>query len=264
MNHNTKLRLTAVSYLNTKPFIYGLLRSDFANDISLSLDIPSVCAQKLLNGEADIALTPVAIIPELGQSWLISEYCIGAIGPVRSVCLFANQPVENLEQIYLDFHSRTSVALVQVLCKYYWKVKPEFIPASEGFEQKIGGKIGAVVIGDRAFGLEKKFSFVYDLGEAWTNWTGLPFVFAAWISRKPIEESVLQQFNAALASGLDRLPELMQILPAMPGVDLEHYFRNNISYQLDDAKWAGLNKFLSLLDGENTYQLNRLAVGVAR
>ncbi len=251
------MRLTAVSYLNTKPFIYGLFRSDLAPMIDLSLDIPSVCARKLLSGEADVALTPVAIIPELPDAHLVSDYCIGATGTVRTVCIFSEKPLTGVKKIYLDFHSRTSVALTRILCEHYWKIRPEFIPASPGYETAIGGDTAGLIIGDRAIGQEKRFPLVYDLGEAWTDWTGLPFVFAAWVSVKPLHPELTARFNAALQSGLDHIPELTKILPTMPGFDVERYFRENISYDLDEAKWLGLNRFLGLVAGENGYRLQR-------
>lgn len=251
------MRITAVSYLNTKPFIYGLYRSDLADILDLSLDIPSVCAQKLLSGEADIALTPVAIIPQLPEVHLVSNYCIGSKGSVKTVCLFSDVPLERIKRVYLDFHSRTSVALVQILCQRYWQIEPVFIPAEEGFEQEIKGETAGVIIGDRAIGREKQFAYTYDLGEAWTAWTGLPFVFAAWVSTRPLHPELAARFNAALKLGLDHLPELLKILPGMPNFDIEKYFRENISYDLDQEKWLGLNHFLGLLAGENGYRLFR-------
>jgi len=110
-----KIRLSAVSYLNTKPFIYGLFRGELAEEIELSLDIPSECARKLKAGEVDLALTPVAIIPELPQAWLVSDYCIGSTGTVKTVCLFSEKPLPEIKRILLDFHSRTSVALTRIL-----------------------------------------------------------------------------------------------------------------------------------------------------
>jgi chorismate dehydratase len=252
-----KIRISAVSYLNTKPFIYGLYRSDLARRMELSLDIPSVCARKLRTGEADVALAPVAVIPELPQAYLLSDYCIGAEGPVRTVAIFSEKPLQQIRRIYLDFHSRTSVALAQILCREYWRVQPEFVPATEGFEQQIGGDTAAVVIGDRAIGLDRKYPYLYDLGEAWTAWTGLPFVFAAWISTRPLDPGFVREFNDALTAGLERLPELTQILPTIPGFDTEDYFRHNIRYQLDDAKWEALNRFLTLLAGDQGYRLLR-------
>ncbi len=252
-----KIRLSAVSYLNTKPFIYGIFRSPLAEMVDLSLDIPSVCAQKLLSGEADLVLTPVAIIPELQEAYLVSDYCIGSTGTVRTVSIFSEQPLTEIKKLYLDFHSRTSVALVQLLCREFWHVQPEFIAATEGFEQKIAGDTAGLIIGDRAIGREKQFPYVYDLGEAWTAWTGLPFVFAAWVSARPMESFFMAQFNQALRSGIEHVPELTKILPTLPGFSLEEYYRHNISYELNEAKWTGLNRFLSELAGPEGYRLHR-------
>lgn len=253
----SELRISAVSYLNTKPFIYGLYRSDLAGLMDLSLDIPSVCAHKLLHGEVDLALVPVAIIPELPEAHIISDYCIGAVGPVKTVCIFSDIPLAGVKRLYLDFHSRTSVALARILCEKYWHIQPEFLPATEGFEQHIKGTTAAVIIGDRAIGKEKQFAYTYDLGEAWMNWTGLPFVFAAWISTKPLPTALVSRFNAALQTGIEHIPDLTKILPAIPGFDLEEYFRHHISYELDQPKWLGLHRFLGLLAGENGYYLRR-------
>ncbi len=253
----SQLRISAVSYLNSKPFIYGLYRSDLANLVDLSLDIPSVCAQKLLTGEADLALAPVAIIPELPEAHIISDYCIGAVGAVKTVCIFSETPLAEVKRIYLDFHSRTSVALARILCEKYWHIQPEFIPATEGFEQQIKGTTAAVIIGDRAIGREKQFAYTYDLGQAWLEWTGLPFVFAAWISTKPLPEALVSRFNTAMKTGIDHIPELIKILPTMPGFNVEEYFHQHISYELDQPKWRALHRFLGLISGENGYHLRR-------
>lgn len=252
-----KLKLTAVSYLNTKPFIYGLYRSEMAGQFDLSLDIPSECARKLKSGEVDLALTPVAIIPELDEAWLVSGYCIGAVGAVNTVCVFSGVPLPEIKRLYLDFHSRSSVALTRLLCEHYWHIEPELIPATEGFENEIGGDTAALIIGDRTIGLHSRYPYVYDLAEAWTSWTGLPFVFAAWIAVRPLPDDMLRQFNSALESGIRYVPELVKVLPDMPLFDLEHYYRHYISYELDEAKWEGLNRFLNALAGEKGYNLKR-------
>ncbi|MBR9919275.1 MAG: menaquinone biosynthesis protein [Bacteroidetes bacterium] len=244
----SKLRITAVSYLNTKPFLYGLLHSELRDQIDLQLDIPSVCAAKLASGEVDLGLIPVAALPGLSSPRLISDYCIGAVGDVRTVSVLGDVPIEEMTHIYLDYQSRTSVELVQILLKKYWKLNPILVPAKPGFENEIGGTTGGLVIGDRVIELENKFDYNYDLGEAWWNHTGLPFVFAAWVSNKPIPESFIRKFNKALRAGLEHIPQLLLLLPApRPGFDLEKYFTQNISYELDDAKKRGLKLFLENL-----------------
>jgi chorismate dehydratase len=243
-----KIRITAVSYLNTKPLLYGLLNSPLADQIELSLDIPSECARKLRDGLVDMALTPVAILPELPEWHLVSDYCIGAEGSVKTVNLYSEVPVERLERVYLDHHSRTSVALVQLLFKEYWRQQPQFLPASEGYIQQIEGTTGGVVIGDRTIALEGQFAYEYDLSECWKALTGLPFVFAAWVSTKPLPPDFEAAFNAAMVSGIAAIPKLKLLLPSPhPDFDLETYFTKYISYDLDQPKRKALDRFLNYL-----------------
>jgi chorismate dehydratase len=148
-----KIRISAVSYLNSLPFVYGLTHSSLINECDISLDIPSVCAEKLINGTVDIGLIPVAAIPQVPNATIISDYCIGANGEVKTVCLFSEVPLNEIKTILLDYQSRTSVLLVKILAKEFWKINPEFINAEAGFEQKIKGTTAGVVIGDRTFEL---------------------------------------------------------------------------------------------------------------
>ena len=106
------LKISAVSYLNTVPFIHGLKQSDLIHNIDLQLDYPSICADKLINRTVDLALVPVVVIPKLKDSHIISDYCIGADGAVDTVCLYSDVPITEIESIALDYQSRTSVALL--------------------------------------------------------------------------------------------------------------------------------------------------------
>ena len=247
---NDKIRVTAVSYLNTKPLLYGLFKSPVAAELDLQLDIPSICAEKLRSGQADLGLVPVAILPELTQAYIVSDYCIGAEGEVKTVCIYAEKPLEELKTIYLDYHSRTSVELARILVREYWKVDAELLPAKPGFENKIQGDTGALLIGDRTMGLESKYPYVYDLGEAWLQHTGLPFVFAAWVSTRPLDPAFIQRFNAALKTGLDYIPELIYLLPTQPDFDLNTYFTKYISYPLTQGKKEALRLFLEKINPE--------------
>ncbi len=241
----SRLRVTAVSYLNTKPFLYGIFNSGLDQEMDLSLDIPSVCAQKLLSGEADLGLVPVVTIPAMDRPVVISDYCIGADGPVRTVAIFSEVPVSRIKRLLLDFHSRTSVELVKLLLREYWQVSPRLIPAQEGFIEEIGGDTAGLVIGDRTFALDQKFPFSYDLGLAWKDWTGLPFVFAAWVSRRPLPDDFVRRFNEALARGIELIPQLIALMPKpVIGMGLEDYFRHQISYVLDTTKKEALALFL--------------------
>ena len=247
------IKITAVSYLNTKPLLYGLIKSGIGKEIDLQLDIPSECARKLASAEVDMGLVPVAVIPELTNPHIISDYCIGTVGSVKTVCIFSHCPIAEMTHLYLDYHSRTSVELVQVLLREHWGLAPALIPAKPGFEEKIAGTTGAVIIGDRAIGMEDKCEYIYDLGEAWMAYSGLPFVFAAWVSNKPMDERFIKKFNAALKLGVEDIPNLMYILSTpVQGFDLKKYFTENISYELDAAKRKGLDLFLQLMKETKT------------
>ncbi len=240
------LKVTAVSYLNTKPLLYGIFNTGLEEQLELSLDIPSICADKLKRGEVDFGLVPVAVIPELDTPYIISDYCIGSVGKVKTVCIYADCPLEELTHLYLDFHSRTSVKLAQVLLQKHWQLNPQLIPAEEGFIDQIKGTVGAVVIGDRTIDLDKKHTYVYDLSEAWMEYTGLPFVFAAWVSNRPLDKAFITKFNEALAAGVAHIPQLVYLLQTShPNFDLKEYFQKYISYELDAPKRKALSLFLS-------------------
>jgi len=241
------MKISAVSYINTRPFVYGLRNYESLMDkIELSEDIPSVCASKLIDGEADLGLVPVAAIPRIKGARIFSDLCIGAEGKVRTVCLISDVPLEEIEEIMLDYQSDTSVALCRILCRDHWKIDPVFIPTSKGFEDNIEGKRAAVVIGDRVFRQEGKHKYFYDLSEEWTRWTGLPFVFACWVVVGEPDEALLEEVNNALAFGLEQLEASVDDIDADRDRILD-YLMWNISYDFDDRKKEALKKFLSLL-----------------
>ena len=242
-------KVSSVSYTNSIPFVYGLKHGTVANSISLSLDIPSLCAQKVISQQVDIGLVPVAAIPLVPNANIISNYCIGAVGRVNTVLLYSEVPLAEIKTILLDFQSRTSIALVQILCKEYWHISPQFIQASEGYEAQIGENIAGVVIGDRCFNLTQKYSFNYDLSQAWYGLTGLPFVFACWVANKPLPEAFIKEFNSSLEIGLNAIAKARQEL-LNPNVDdalAKDYLENVISYTFDESKKIALDLFLEKL-----------------
>jgi chorismate dehydratase len=243
------LRITAVSYLNTKPFLFGLFSSSLIDFLDIQLEIPSECARKLKSGEADLGLIPVGALKDLESYHIISDYCIGAVGRVNTVCLFSEVPVQQIEKIYLDYQSRTSVELIKILSAKHWKISPEFSHAMPGYTTKIQGTTGGLVIGDRVIPLLKNYEFVYDLSETWYQFTGgKPFVFAVWVSTKPMDPILERVFNNALKNGVDRVDDLCKILPnPYEDFDLKNYLKKDISYTFDDAKQEALSYFLELI-----------------
>ena len=185
---NEKVKVVAVSYLNTKPLVYGFKQGMMSNEMELIFDIPSKASEKLMNNEVDLGLIPVAAIPDLKEYYIISDYCIGATNPVASVCLFSEVPIEDIDSIILDYQSKTSVALLKILLKEYWNIQPLFINSENEFHNEIIGKTAGLIIGDRALVQLNNFKYVYDLAEIWQLHTGLPFVFAAWVSNKKLSD----------------------------------------------------------------------------
>lgn len=242
-NPNEKLKVGAVSYLNTKPLIYGFEQGMMQDELELVIDYPSNIARALLNNQIDIGLVPVAIIPELKQHFIVSDYCISSDGAVESVGIFSEVPISEIENLLLDYQSRTSVVLAQVLLKEYWKLNPLIKKAGPEFEQQIKDKTAAVVIGDRALQQHAHSLYYYDLGQAWKEHTGLPFVFAAWVSNKEIKEGFVKKFNTANAYGLARIDEVIA-KQQVPNVNLQAYYTRFIQYRLNDEKKVSLQLFL--------------------
>lgn len=236
-----RIKISAVKYTNTKPFIYGIERSDLLDQIDLSLDIPSDCAAKLIHNEVDIGLIPVAVIPLVPNANIIGDYCIGSVGAVNSVFIFSNVPITDIKTVKLDPQSRTSNKLAEVLLRFHFQVTVAFTA-----DQTINTD-AIVLIGDRTFDRQKDFNYVYDLGEEWMKFTGLPFVYAAWVANKHIPMPFVQDFNAALKFGLAHRRELLKELPAIPNFDLEDYLLNKLDFELTDEKRKALALFLKYI-----------------
>ena len=127
----TRTRIVAVSYLNTIPYIYGITRAGGSLREGLLLCPPRLCAEALRTGEANVGLIPVAAIPEIPDLQIITPFCIGASGPVRTVVLASDYPVEELDTIWLDSHSRTSVRLARILAAEKWGIAPQWRPLTD-------------------------------------------------------------------------------------------------------------------------------------
>lgn len=243
-----KIRVGIVNYLNTKPLIYGLEREPIRSEIDLVGAYPARLAQMLKEGEVDLGLIPVAAIPQLPEYHVIGNYCIGAEGEIASVCLFSEVPMQEIREVYLDYQSRSSVALLKWLMRESWGIHPEIIQATdESYRDKIRGTTAGLVIGDRALEQRKISTFIYDLGTEWRAITGLPFVFAAWISTKPLPEDFIARFDAANQMGLAHIDDIVAANP-YPLYDLRKYYTLHLSYQLDEKKRAGMKHFLSVLE----------------
>ena len=244
-----KVKISAISYLNTAPFVYGLKRSAISRYIDLSLDSPAICATRLSQKDADIGLVPVAVIPNLPYYNIISDYCIGAVGKVRTVVLYSNSPIELLKQVYLDSESHTSAMLSQILMHKFWKINPQIEQIKNGIQ--IDPNLpytGYVLIGDKVFNYENKFAYVYDLAVAWQQYIQLPFIFAAWTTVTKLSSDFMKGFNDALALGLDNIHKVIderEKLPTNRETAIE-YLTTNINYIFDSQKKKALIEFWNL------------------
>ena len=244
-----KINVAAVSYFNTIPFLYGIQNDkDLMSQINLRLEYPSKCSNLIKSGEVDLGLVPIIELIHMPYSEIIGKYCIGAQGKVKTVMLYSDCPLNEITSITLDYQSRTSVMLVKLLVKFFWKIDVKFFDADEGYIDSISKNHAGLVIGDRTFNLKDSFSFKYDLSEEWFKFTGLPFVFACWVANKPLSKKFKKQFINALKYGLDRKELAVTKFNKKEKwpVNLNNYLENDISWNLDALKQKALKRFLSL------------------
>ena len=197
----------------------------------------------------DIALVPIAIIPQLPYFKIISSYGIASNGAVDTVCLFSQRPLNEIETIILDYHSRTSNELVKLLCSHYWKINPQFTYSASEFSNQINDSTAGLIIGDRAYQFRSQFSYVYDLSEEWKKWTELPFVFACWVANKPVKKEFEDAFCEALKFGVSNLSQAISSMghSFQTTINKKRYLTQVIDYYLDDEKRKAMNRYLAFI-----------------
>lgn len=244
-----KVRVAAVSYFNTMPMLAGL-RTAMQDRVELVLGHPSACASSLFAGQVDIALCPVgALVGKKGYK-IVSDYVIGTKGEVRTVAVYANRPLRELKRIHLSGESRTSNLLAQILEKHHWKYGLEFCHD----DSKIGDEDGQLCIGDACFEMDRRYHFKTDLGETWLAMTGLPMVFACWVTLKELDMKFLAEFNESIGMGVNNI-EKLELPENAAATGLKEYLQTNISYHLDKKMREGLAMYLAL--AENLSELSR-------
>ncbi len=238
-------------YANSYPMNWGLINGPVAPLIILDFDHPAGNALKITRGYADVGLVPLAAIPTLKDVTIIGDYCIGARSRVRTVMLMSNSPMESISTIYLDHRSVTSVNLVKILSRYSWKRKFIWVNPPADFDYgSISPREGIVIIGDQCFEMENRFNYRYDLAEEWNNMTGLPFVFACWVSAGDCDENFRILFNQSLRMGVENIEKAAMEMNKLsyPGIDeLTEYLKFNIDYPLDEQKRKAISLFMDYL-----------------
>lgn len=258
----SRLKIGAVSYLNSKPLVEGL--TEFCPEACLLLDVPSRLADDLAQRTLDVALIP-SVESFLDPDYeVVSDACVATHGPVLSVKLYSRVHPGNIKTLALDEGSRTSAALSQIMLYERFGVRPELqkLPLSK---TTVDSNADAVLlIGDRAmFEPAETFHTVWDLGEEWVNWTGLPFVFAMWVTRKDVELGNLpQKLSFARDRGLAELERIAAEGAQSLGISRDtslNYLRHNLYFRLGSAERAGLKLFQQLAANLNLASPHPLA-----
>jgi chorismate dehydratase len=247
-----QMRFGAVQYLNTKPLVHGLA----APGIDLAFDLPSRLADRLTAGQLDVALIPVVELFRHPEHRLVSDACIGCRGAVMSVKLLFRVPPARVASIALDEGSRTSAVLAQVLLAERHGVRPRVEPLPIGSDASETAADAVLLIGDRALGdatAGGSFQQVWDLGDEWCRWTGLPFVFAAWAARPGVAaERFAGRLESARDSGLANLAAIAAAEAAPHGLTVPQclsYLRDNLHYHLGSREQAAIRTFRDLAAG---------------
>ena len=274
----SKLRISIVEFLNTAPLVWGFTDGPLRGRYDLSFTVPSLCAEALRSGQADVAIIPAVEYQRMDGMVVLPEMAVAAKGEVRSILVLAKKPIEQAKRIALDTNSRSSVALTRLLCKGFWRIAPEFIDASPDPAAMLAEADAALLIGDPALRIRLKVDdllakspdakgccsgdlvsdkdelpvpgvdtlFVYDVAEQWRQMTGKPCVLAIWVGRRElITPDVVADFLASREYGLGRIGEIAEAAALkleLPPRDLESYL-DNIDFSLDAANLEGLELY---------------------
>lgn len=272
-----KLHISIVEYLNTAPLVWGFTDGPLAGKYELSFTVPSLCAEALRRGEADVAIIPAIEYQRIEDVVALPGMSVAAKREVRSILVLSKRPIEQARRVALDSYSRSSAALVRLLCAEHWRIRPEFVEARPDPAAMLADADAALVIGDPALSVSVKLEalgrrgdrpkdgvccggnpgelpvpgvetlFVYDVAHQWHEMTGLPCVLAIWTARREAATpEVAADFLASKEYGLARLREIAEAAEEklqLPADALESYLRDNIDFSLDARNRAGLELY---------------------
>lgn len=274
-----KLRISIVEFLNTAPLVWGFTDGPLRGQYDLSFTVPSLCAEALRSGEADVAIIPAIEYQRMENMVVLPEMSVAAKGEVRSILVLAKKPIEQARRLALDTNSRSSVALTRLLCKGFWRIAPEFVDAAPDPAAMLTEADAALLIGDPALRIRIKLDeleakapdakgccgsdliagkdgapvpgvdmlFVYDVAAQWLQMTGKPCVLAIWVGRRElITPDVVADFLASKEYGLAHIGEIVEAAALkldLPSRELESYLRESIDFSLDAANLAGLELY---------------------
>ena len=243
-----KYSIALVEYLNTLPFSEGMKRTQHDDQVDVLHVTPAQCAQLFEDGKVDISLCPVGALHDLPPHRVCGNYCIGADGEVGTVVLLSKVPLQEITSVRLDDHSRTSNLLLQILAARLWKQSWDFYRQSGEHPVE-----SCLMIGDKVFAHKDEYPYHYDLAAAWKELTGLPMVFAVWITKPGVPDDIIDTLDHAFEAGM-ALVQSRDMGLAQWQTD---YLLHNISYPLDDAKREAMQLYLSWASILETETVNR-------
>jgi len=253
-----RLRISAISFLNTAPLMWDFEHGDAGRHFDIDYTIPSKCADALSAGEADIGIIPAVTYATIPNVAILPGIAIASKDSVRSILLISKKPLEDVRTVATDTSSRTSVALTQILFAKFWGGHREFIPHPPALDDMLKHNDAALLIGDSALQVSLHDSpyRLYDLGHEWKALTGKPFVFAFWavrlgsLNRQPQGLDLIATFQRSREHGLQ--PENVNVIAEewaprlnMTRAEVVEYLTQNINYYLDRENHAGLQLFLN-------------------
>lgn len=248
----SKLRVSVVQYLNTAPLVWGFTKGPLRGKYELSFTVPSLCAEALRVGAADVAIIPVIEYARIDGLAILPDLSIASKQSVRSLLLISRRPIAEVQSIALDHSSRSTQALTKILCAERWRIAPQFHEAAPQLEQMLLDADAALLIGDPAlrFAIRNQAGaglHVYDIVEEWRAMTGLPAVLAVWAARKDvINAELIDDFRLSRDLGLQNLASISHEAEAeleLPALALERYLKENIDFTLDEENLAGLRRY---------------------
>lgn len=253
-----RLRVSAISYLNTAPlmwnFEHGPEREQLRRHFQVDYTLPSQCAQMLAEGSADIGIIPVAAYPGSENLQILPDIAIASEDAVRSILLISRVPLEQVRTVALDRSSRSSAALVQVLFAKHWKREARFVYAEPELDSMLATSDAALLIGDPALRVDRSLYLTWDLAHEWRMLTGKPFVFAFWAIRRGVASEdelsqVAEAFRASRDAGLTHVCEIAEEWSSKLEFSAEfiaRYLTKNIQYSLHPDNIAGMQLFFEL------------------
>jgi chorismate dehydratase len=253
-----KLRISIVQYLNTAPLVWGFTNGPLRGKYELSFTVPSLCAEALRSGAADIAIIPAIEYARIDGLVILPDLAIASKNAVRSLLLISKRPIGEVRNIELDSSSRSTQALTKILCAEHWKIAPEFHEAPPNLNEMLERADAALLIGDPALRYaasaaaqddQERGWRVLDIVEEWRAMTGLPAVLAVWAARTGVVTGeLIDDFQRSRDLGVQRVREISSDAASelgIPAMELERYLSENIDFTLDAENLGGLRRYFA-------------------